>query len=158
MSLRFRCLSVPAVLLLSSAASGATYYLSPDGSDADPGTRGHPWQTLAKANAALEPGDTAVLANGEYEGLVEPARSGREGAPITYWAEEDVAEGRCVTDRPRLRVVANQATGFPPVPALKLDPNSDGQPVLAGPPAELQLLERNAEKLRRAATLFSDAP
>ncbi|HUT88215.1 MAG TPA: hypothetical protein VMY37_01850 [Thermoguttaceae bacterium] len=91
MCLRFLGLSVLAVLLLSSAASGATYYLAPDGSDDAPGTRGRPWQTLAKANAALAPGDTAVLANGEYEGVVEPARSGREDAPITYRGESSRA-------------------------------------------------------------------
>jgi len=76
-----------AVLLLPAAAPAAAYYLAPHGSDDAPGTRGRPWQTLTKANAALEPGDTAVLADGEYQGVIEPARSGRDDGPIAYRAE-----------------------------------------------------------------------
>jgi len=84
------------------------------------------------------------------------SRTGAKQILVAVFAEEDVAKGRCVSDCARLRVVANQAFGFAPVPELKLDPNSDGQPILSGPAAELKLLEGNCEKLRRAATLFSD--
>lgn len=87
MGRRLWCPGLLAVLLLSPAAFGAEYYLSPDGRDDDPGTRQRPWKTLEKANAALEPGDTVILTGGEYEGVVEPARSGREGGAITYRSE-----------------------------------------------------------------------
>ena len=55
--------------LLSSAASGATYYLDPngsDGSDADSGTANKPWQHFAFALPKLRPGDTLILKNGTY--------------------------------------------------------------------------------------------
>lgn len=87
MGQRLWCLGLLAVLHFSPAAFGATYYLSPDGRDDAPGDRQRPWQSLAKANAALGPGDTVILAGGEYEGVVEPFHSGGEGALITYRSE-----------------------------------------------------------------------
>ncbi len=48
--------------------------------------RPFPW-SLARANQALRPGDTAVLLDGVYTGPpIAPARSGEEGKPITYRA------------------------------------------------------------------------
>jgi hypothetical protein len=84
---RILCLEPLALLLLTPAAFGATYYLAPDGSDDDPGTPQRPWETLDKANRTLRPGDTVILAGGRYDGVIEPTRSGREGAPITYRSE-----------------------------------------------------------------------
>jgi hypothetical protein len=73
-------------LVVSGGAPGAAreFFLSPDGDDESRGTAEQPWRSLAKANAMLEPGDTVILRAGEYEGVFEPANSGREGAPITY--------------------------------------------------------------------------
>ncbi|MGD9496880.1 MAG: right-handed parallel beta-helix repeat-containing protein [Armatimonadota bacterium] len=67
---------------------GADYYLSPDGSDDAPGTREQPWKTIAKANAALQPGDSAVFLAGEYPGAIAPVNSGTAGAPIVYRSAE----------------------------------------------------------------------
>ena len=78
------CLELLALLLLAPTAFGATYHVSPSGSDDNPGTRQRPWKTLDKANGALQPGDTVFLASGQYDGVIEPTHSGREGAPITY--------------------------------------------------------------------------
>ena len=51
--------------------SAATiYYLSPSGSDNNPGTNSSPWKTLVKANATVSPGDTVVLKDGTYSGYV----------------------------------------------------------------------------------------
>jgi len=66
----------------------AEYYLAPDGSDDAPGSREQPWQTIDKANAALEPGDVAVFLPGEYSGTIAPQSSGTAGAPITYRSAE----------------------------------------------------------------------
>ncbi|MDP6361167.1 MAG: hypothetical protein QF473_39000 [Planctomycetota bacterium] len=74
------------MFMAPSGAQGDEYYLAPDGKDTNPGTREAPWQTLAKANTALQSGDTAVLLPGEYVGAIVPARSGKPGAPITYRA------------------------------------------------------------------------
>ncbi len=89
LSMHRRCsfLTPLALLLLTPAVFGATYYISPDGSNDNSGSQQHPWKTIAKANEMLGPGDTVILAAGRYEGLIEPARSGRKDAPITFRSE-----------------------------------------------------------------------
>lgn len=55
------------VAVLSWAASAATYYVSPAGNDAGPGTRpDKPWKTLKHSFAALRAGDTLVVGKGSY--------------------------------------------------------------------------------------------
>jgi len=128
MCLRFICLGCLTILLFSHAASGATYFLSTDGRDDNPGTAERPWRTLAKANVVLQPDDTAILADGEYEGVIEPARSGRDGAAISYRAQSAhgavITGGRssddvstCIRLKDRLHIV---------VDGLKLLPNRGG--------------------------------
>ena len=78
------------LLAASWPAFAAQYWLSPTGSDATPGTRDKPWRTLAKANAALRPGDTATFLDGDYPGVIEPARSGEAGKPITFRAASQI--------------------------------------------------------------------
>lgn len=71
----------------ASAAAAATYYVSPAGSDANPGTStSAPWRTVAKANsAALAPGDSVLFeAGATFTGSLQPQRSGASGAPITF--------------------------------------------------------------------------
>jgi hypothetical protein len=76
-------------------ALGATRYVSSEGKEAAEGGADSPW-SLAKANAAAEPGDTICLLDGVYKGTpIAPARSGREGKPITYKA--DKANGALLT-------------------------------------------------------------
>lgn len=70
-----------------SGVCAAEYYLSPEGDDEAEGTREAPWGTLREANERLQPGDTLILLDGEYEWSISPANSGEEGAPITYRAE-----------------------------------------------------------------------
>jgi hypothetical protein len=74
------------------------YYVAPDGDDANPGTREHPWQTLSHATGRLRPGQTLLLASGEYRlqttGLLDidcsgAARQGRADAPITVKADSE---------------------------------------------------------------------
>ena len=62
-------------------------YVSPSGSDQASGTRQAPFQTLAKAGATAEPGDTVVLLAGTYGALgvtQDMKHSGSAGAPITF--------------------------------------------------------------------------
>jgi hypothetical protein len=75
-----------------------TYYISPSGSDSNPGTASSPWKTFAYAIPRLQPGDTLSLLNGTYErnttGLPEidctsGAHNGTSGAPITLKAENE---------------------------------------------------------------------
>lgn len=82
---------VLAALCLTLPCAGAQYYLAPGGSDDAPGTREQPWQTIAKANAALQPGDEAIFLPGEYPGSIAPERSGTAEAPIIYRSDEPLA-------------------------------------------------------------------
>jgi hypothetical protein len=64
------------------------FYVSPGGSDANPGTETEPWKTMAKAAATLQAGQTAIFEDGTY---VETATTrfvngGAAGAPITVKA------------------------------------------------------------------------
>jgi parallel beta-helix repeat protein len=82
---------IPLLALSAIAAEeprlpAATYYVSPSGSDTNPGTSAAPWGSLQKAAEAMVPGDTALIADGEYDGGVIQARPGESGAPITFRA------------------------------------------------------------------------
>lgn len=71
-SLRIIVLAVLA-FLLSMSASATTYYVAPDGSNADPGTKTHPWRTIASAACPLSPvtaGDTILVRQGTYNEAV----------------------------------------------------------------------------------------
>ena len=71
---------------MSPRAGAATYFISPGGRDSNMGTQDSPW-TLARGNAAAQPGDTVVLLDGIYKGTpIAPTRSGERGSPITYRA------------------------------------------------------------------------
>ncbi len=74
------------VLSIASVASGAEFFVAPNGLDGNAGTRESPWP-LAWANSELQPGDVAVLLDGTYaETPIAPARSGHKGNAITYRA------------------------------------------------------------------------
>ncbi len=88
--IRGRATAVVAVLALlcghAATVSAAEYYVAPNGNATNAGTQAAPW-SLAKANASLRPGDTAILLSGTYTGTpIAPARSGRKGKAITYRA------------------------------------------------------------------------
>jgi len=76
-------------LLVTYPALGATYYVAPDGSDANPGTRKAPFATISQAAQVLQPGDTCFVRAGIYRETVRPAQSGRRGAPIRFVAYRD---------------------------------------------------------------------
>ncbi|MGI5817750.1 MAG: PKD domain-containing protein [Armatimonadota bacterium] len=88
--MRYLMVLTPALLIAASASPlwAAEYCLSPTGDDANQGTREAPWRTLAKANEALQPGDTAVFLPGEYVGAIAPANNGTSDAPIVYRSDE----------------------------------------------------------------------
>jgi hypothetical protein len=93
--------SQPALMTASTSAcstepapSGSVFYVSPSGSDANPGTLAAPWRTLAKAMATLTAGQTAYLRAGTYQEATNVScsssynaltwsRSGTASAPIT---------------------------------------------------------------------------
>jgi len=76
------------LLASGSTAAAESYYVSPTGSATAAGTTGDPW-SLEKANAEAQPGDTIVLLDGNYSTSIAPARSGSDGAPITFVAANE---------------------------------------------------------------------
>jgi hypothetical protein len=75
----------------SGRATAATYVVAPHGDDAHPGTEAQPWKSLAKASAAVRPGDTVLIKAGEY--FVGPTwivnRAGTAESPINFRAFGD---------------------------------------------------------------------
>ena len=71
--LRLGCL----LALLASACSAATYYVSTQGSDNNPGTSQSPWATLQHAVDTIAPGDNILVESGTYVGC----RIGIPGGP-----------------------------------------------------------------------------
>ncbi|HOI54000.1 MAG TPA: right-handed parallel beta-helix repeat-containing protein [Phycisphaerae bacterium] len=73
-------------LFVTTSALAATYYVDqnhPAASDSNPGTEALPWKTLAKAAAAMYPGDTTIAKAGIYRERFGVGRSGTETQPIT---------------------------------------------------------------------------
>jgi hypothetical protein len=88
------------LLLPLTQAFSAVYYVSPTGSDENPGSKERSFLTIQKAQTAVSPGDTVYLRGGLYkmaETQVAQKRgiwayvtlldkSGSPGKPIRYWA------------------------------------------------------------------------
>src|SRR5579871_1114059 len=57
---------VLAVLIFAATLSATTWYVTPAGSDTNPGTQQQPFRTVARGVAAAAPGDTILLGDGVY--------------------------------------------------------------------------------------------
>jgi chitodextrinase len=78
---------VAAFALHASVAQAATYYVSPSGSDSNPGTLSAPWKTVGRVNnASLAPGDSVLFQGGQtFTGsTLSPSSAGAAGSPITF--------------------------------------------------------------------------
>ncbi|MGI9285442.1 MAG: hypothetical protein ACR2P1_08630, partial [Pseudomonadales bacterium] len=64
-------------------AWAATYYVSTNGEDGNPGSLAQPWQTVKHALSILRPGDTLYLRGGTYYEQVRVNKSGTANQPIT---------------------------------------------------------------------------
>ena len=75
-----------------SVSLGATYYVSPDGSDSWDGSAAHPWATPGYGSKHIAPGDTLIILPGEYvmsvywDDMITPP-SGSPGAPTVIMGE-----------------------------------------------------------------------
>lgn len=69
---------------LVQAVSGGEFYVTPKGSDSNPGTLAQPWKTIQHAAETLQPGDTVFVRRGIYRELVTINVSGLAGAPVTF--------------------------------------------------------------------------
>lgn len=68
------------VTLLSQAATGQTYYVATNGSDAGPGTMSSPWATIQHAANTARAGDTVFVRGGIYNALTSFPQSGNSAA------------------------------------------------------------------------------
>jgi hypothetical protein len=89
-------------LLAAMPAAAADWFVAPSGDDRSPGSRGKPFATLARAQAAASPGDTVQLRGGVYRmkesmiarrdriwaHVVLLQKSGQPGKPIRYRAAD----------------------------------------------------------------------
>ena len=76
------------VFAFSGSAGAKTYYVSAvSGDDANAGSREAPFASMSKAAEIAEAGDTCRVMPGIYRETVRPARSGKDGRPITFRAD-----------------------------------------------------------------------
>lgn len=71
-------------ILESRVLLSRTWFVSPLGRDANPGTLAAPLATIQHAADLAQPGDTVLIRGGTYRETVTPPRSGLPGAPITF--------------------------------------------------------------------------
>lgn len=64
------------------------YYVSPDGSDTNPGSYDRPFATIQKAADVLGPGEICYVNPGIYYETVTPKNSGTKDKPITFKAAQ----------------------------------------------------------------------
>jgi hypothetical protein len=79
-------------IFLSLAMSGCDdegYFISPQGSDDNPGTLNRPFKTVQKCAEIVQPGEICWLRQGIYRETVQPAISGTSKEPITFAAYKD---------------------------------------------------------------------
>jgi hypothetical protein len=78
-----------ATLSLAHAATAETYHVAPGGDDGQDGSAAAPWRTLQRAADQVGPGDTVMVAAGDYAGMYLEA-SGTEAQPLRFLAEDGV--------------------------------------------------------------------
>lgn len=74
-------------LLPTVAAQAVTYYVAPNGNDANSGTEARPFRTITKGAAVLRAGDTTYVKDGTYQETAPRIYfGGTEGAPVKLMA------------------------------------------------------------------------
>ena len=89
----------PIPVVYPEADAGNAYYVSPGGSDANPGSISKPWRTLAKAAGEAVAGQTIYVREGTYNERLVPVNSGEQDNYIIYMAypgETVIIDGRGV--------------------------------------------------------------
>ncbi len=82
-----------AIISWGQGFAAERYYVSPAGSNSNPGTREKPWASPGYGSRRLQPGDTLVLLDGTYtlktydDDIITPP-SGREDAWVTIQGED----------------------------------------------------------------------
>jgi len=73
-------------ILNTKQLQGEIYYLSPSGSNDNPGTIERPWRTLQTAAGKMSPGDTLLMRGGMYRQATQlsVSHSGSSGYPLLF--------------------------------------------------------------------------
>ena len=79
-----KTVSLSALLLLTLCLGGRELFVSPSGSNTNPGTARAPFATIAFAASKARPGDTVKIGPGVYREQIKFTRSGKKEAPITF--------------------------------------------------------------------------
>jgi hypothetical protein len=80
--------------LFASTGAASTYYVDAQrGNNANGGTADSPWQTIQKAADSAQPGDTILVAEGDYPERIQVTRSGVAQRPISF-----EARGKALTE------------------------------------------------------------
>ncbi|MGF1588240.1 MAG: hypothetical protein ACFCU7_03180 [Pleurocapsa sp.] len=72
--------------LAMSGCESPGYFVSPNGSDDNPGTIDRPFKTVQKCADAVQPGETCWLRKGTYRETIQPRFSGSSEKPIVFAA------------------------------------------------------------------------
>ena len=80
------CLLLSSCPKASPFEEGPSYYVSPSGDDAGPGSFASPWKSLSKAGAAAVAGDRVLIRAGTYNERFVIMNSGEAGKPIVFTA------------------------------------------------------------------------
>src|SRR5206468_3911432 len=86
-------------LTAAAAARANTLYVSPGGSDSNPGTSALPFRQIRAGVAVAGAGDTVLVADGTYLGFDVVSKTGTAVAPITIRAPGRAADVTVTTDR-----------------------------------------------------------
>ncbi len=78
------------ILAFPLLSHSATYYVSPDGDDSNPGTLERPWKTIQKAANSVQGGDMVLVKAGQYDErvLLPTGKSGTAQAKIIFKADQ----------------------------------------------------------------------
>src|SRR5262245_30735812 len=84
-------LAAGTLLIAAHSALATDYYVSPSGSDSNPGTLASPFATIPKAVSVVVAGDTIFVRGGthSYSSTILIAKSGTAAAPIRLWAYQN---------------------------------------------------------------------
>lgn len=74
-------------LFALQASAQTTRYVSPSGSDGNPGTAVAPYQTIGKAASVVNPGDTVIVMDGVYHEALNLTRGGNASAYVTFQSQ-----------------------------------------------------------------------
>ena len=77
------------VFIFKTSAFAVTYYVSPTGSDTNPGTSAQPWASFSGAFGKMKAGDTLIVKDGTYSSGISNPPSGSAGGYTIVKAENE---------------------------------------------------------------------